>query len=105
MKDISRKEAVLYKRIRKAHLLVIDDIMMFPVTKEQAVAFFNPINHLHDSASLIITTNKSPKQWAEVLNDSVLTMAILDRILYRCEIVKLSGKSYRMQNRKTIFKN
>ncbi len=103
MKDITRKETVLYKRICNAHLLVIDDIMMFPVTKEQAVAFFNLINLLHDKASLIITTNKSPKQWAEVLNDTVLTTAILDRILYRCEIVKLSGKSYRMQNRKTIF--
>jgi len=32
-----------------------------------------------------------------------LTTAILDRILYRCEIIKLTGKSYRMQNRKTIF--
>jgi len=77
--------------------------MMFPVTKEQAVAFFNLINLLHDKTALIITTNKSPKQWAETLNDTVLTTAILDRILYRCEIVKLSGKSYRMQNRKTIF--
>jgi len=105
MKDITRKETALYKRIRNAHLLVIDDIMMLPVTKEQAVAFFNLIDLLHDRASLIITTNKSPKQWAEVLNDTVLTTAILDRILYRCEIVKLSGKSYRMQNRKTIFKN
>jgi len=35
--------------------------------------------------------------------DTVLTTAILDRILYRCEIIKLSGKSYRMQHRKTIF--
>lgn len=103
MKDITRKEAAQYKRICNAHLLVIDDIMMFPVTKEQAVAFFNLINLLHDRTSLIVTTNKSPKQWAEVLNDTVLTTAILDRILYHCEIVKLSGKSYRMQNRKTIF--
>lgn len=103
MKDITKKEAAQYKRICNAHLLIIDDIMMFPVTKEQAVAFFNLINLLHDKTALIITTNKSPKQWAEVLNDTVLTTAILDRILYHCEIVKLSGKSYRMQNRKTIF--
>lgn len=103
MKDVTRKEAAQYKRICNAHLLVIDDIMMFPVTKEQAVAFFNLIDLLHDRTALIITTNKSPKQWAEVLNDTVLTTAILDRILYHCEIVKLSGKSYRMQNRKTIF--
>lgn len=103
MKDITRKTATEYKRIMSAHLLIIDDIMMFPVTHEDAVAFFNLVNELHDKTSLIITTNKSPKEWSEVLNDTVLTTAILDRILYRCEIIKLTGKSYRMQNRKTIF--
>jgi DNA replication protein DnaC len=103
MKDITRTAATEYKRIMSAHLLIIDDIMMFPVTHEDAVALFNLVNELHDKTSLIITTNKSPKEWAEVLNDTVITTAILDRILYRCEIIKLTGKSYRMQNRKTIF--
>jgi len=105
MKEITRTAATEYKRILKSHLLVIDDIMMFPVTKQDAVAFFNLVNELHDNSSLIITTNKSPKQWAEVLNDSVLTTALLDRILHRCEVIKLFGNSYRMRNRKTIFEN
>lgn len=104
MKDVTRASASEYRRIIKAHLLVIDDIMMFPVTQQDAVAFFNLINLLHDNTSLIITTNKSPKQWAEVLNDKVLTTALLDRILHRCEIIQLKGPSYRMENRKTIFK-
>jgi DNA replication protein DnaC len=102
-KDITRTAAAEYKRILKSHLLVIDDIMMFPVNHEDAVTFFNLINELHDKTSLIITTNKSPKQWTEVLKDTVLTTALLDRILYRCEVIKLEGNSYRMENRKTIF--
>lgn len=105
MKDITRNAKAEYQRIMRAHLLVIDDIMMFPVTQQDAVAFFNLINELYDKTSLIITTNKSPKEWADVLKDSILTTALLDRILYRCEIIKLSGKSYRMENRKTIFEN
>ena len=104
MKDITRTAAAEYKRILKSHLLVIDDIMMFPVNHEDAVTFFNLVNELHDKTSLIITTNKSPKQWADVLKDTVLTTALLDRILYRCEVIKLGGNSYRMENRKTIFK-
>lgn len=103
MKDITRTAAAEYKRILKSHLLVIDDIMMFPVTQNDAVAFFNLINELHDKTSLVITTNKSPKEWADVLKDTVLTTALLDRLLHRCEIIKLSGNSYRMKNRKTIF--
>lgn len=30
LKDVTRSAAIQYKRILKAHLLVIDDIMMFP---------------------------------------------------------------------------
>ena len=44
MKDMTRTAAAEYKRIIKSHLLVIDDIMMFPVTRQDAVAFFNLIN-------------------------------------------------------------
>ena len=103
MKEVTHKAATEYKRILKAHLLVIDDIMMFPVSEQAAVELFALINELHEKASLVITTNKSPKQWAEVLKDTVLTTALLDRILYHCEIIKLTGNSYRMDNRKTIF--
>ena len=105
LKDVTRSAETEYKRIMKSHLLVIDDILMFPLNQQDAVAFFNLINELHDKTSLIITTNKSPKQWADVLKDTVLTTAILDRILYHCEVIKLEGNSYRMENRKTIFKD
>lgn len=105
MKDITRKAAIEYKRIIKSHLLVIDDIMMFPITKNDAVSFFNLVNELHEKTSIIITTNKSPKQWTQVLDDEIITTALLDRILYQCEVIKLNGSSFRMMNRKTIFIN
>ncbi len=103
LKDITRSAGAEYKRLLKAHLLVIDDIMMFALDKTQAVALFNFINHLHEKASFIITTNKSPEQWVKMLDDEVIATALLDRLLYHCEVIKLSGKSYRMKNRKTIF--
>ena len=103
LKEITSTSLSKYNRLLKAHLIAIDDIMMFPIKKHEAVAFFNLINHLHEQSSVIITTNKSPKQWAETLDDEVLTTALLDRILYRCEVIKLSGQSYRMENRKRIF--
>lgn len=104
MKEMTSSALNSYNRFIRAHLLAIDDIMLFPVKKHEAVAFFNLVNHLHEQSSLIITTNKSPKQWAEALEDEVLATALLDRILYHCEVVKLEGNSYRMENRKTILK-
>lgn len=103
MKDITRSALVEYNKLLKAHLLVIDDIMMFALEKKQAVQLFNFINHLHERASFIVTTNKSPQEWVKMLDDEVIATALLDRILYRCEVVRLSGKSYRLINRKTIF--
>lgn len=105
MKDITRSAKAEYRRLTKAHLIVIDDIMTMPAAKQEANTFFHFINELFEKTSFIITTNKSPKQWVEVLGDEVLTTALLDRILYRCELVQLNGESYRMQNRKTIFDN
>ena len=92
-----------YKKLYKAHLIVIDDIMMIAIARHDANAFFHFINALHEKTSFIITTNKSPKEWAETIGDEVITTALLDRLLYRCEIIKLSGESYRMKHRKTIF--
>lgn len=104
MKEMTSTALNAYNRFIRAHLIAIDDIMLFPIKKHEAVAFFNLVNHLHEQCSLIITTNKSPKQWAEALEDEVLATALLDRILYHCEVVKLEGNSYRMENRKEILK-
>jgi len=103
LKDITRSAGLEYQRLLKSHLLVIDDIMMFALDKKQAVALFNFINHLHEKASFIVTTNKSPEEWVNMLDDEVIATALLDRILYHCEVIRLTGKSYRMKNRKTIF--
>ena len=105
MKDITKSAAREYMVLLNADLLVIDDIMMFPIERKQSVTLFNLIDHLHQNASIVVTTNKSPDEWVKVLDDEVLAAAILDRLLFKCEVVKLSGKSYRLENRKTIFEN
>ncbi len=102
-KDISLLSKADYARLLKANLIVIDDIMMFPIDKQTAIGLFNFINLLFEKTAFIITTNKSPKEWAQMLDDEVLATALLDRLLYRCQSLNLSGTSYRMKNRKTIF--
>lgn len=103
MKEISPTAMNAYNKIVRANLIAIDDIMLFPVKKEDATGFFNLINTLHEKTSIIITTNKAPTEWAQTLDDEVLATALLDRLLYRCEVIKLTGTSYRLENRKTIF--
>jgi DNA replication protein DnaC len=105
LKDVTKSHQGEYKRLEKANLIVIDDIMLFPVEKTQAINFFNFVNQLYENTSFIITTNKMPTEWAKLLDDEVLATALLDRLLYHCEVINLSGKSYRLNNRKTIFES
>ena len=55
--------------------------------------------------SLIERYFKAPKEWAESLEDETLAGALLDRLLFHCEVIKLTGNSYRQENRKTIFQD
>ena len=47
----------------------------------------------------VCSQRKAPTEWVSILQDEVLATALLDRLLYRCDVVKLSGTSYRMENR------
>ena len=62
LKEMTRTAKAEYQRLIKAQLLVIDDMMMFPVEKQDATALFHLINQMHQQSSLIITTNKGPRE-------------------------------------------
>jgi len=46
MKDVAKSAQREYEQLIKSDMLVIDDIMMFPMEKKQAVALFNMIDYL-----------------------------------------------------------
>ncbi len=104
MKDVSSSAMCAYNNLTKCSLVAIDDIMLMPMKKEEAISFFNLVNTLHEKTSIIITTNKAPTEWVEVLQDEVLATALLDRLLFRCDVIKLTGSSYRMENRSGFLK-
>lgn len=104
-KDFVNTQKVEYKRLLKANMIVIDDVMLFPLEKSLAIAFFNFINHIYESTSIVITTNKIPTEWAKMLDDEVVATALLDRLMFRCEVVNLTGESHRVKNRETFFES
>jgi DNA replication protein DnaC len=92
------------KRIIGCDLLIIDDLMFMAMEKYEGNLFFQLINKLHGQTSIIITSNKSPEDWGDLLGDAAITTAILDRIVYKCEIINFyDDDSYRLKHRETIF--
>lgn len=103
MKDITPGAKREYKCLCDSDVIIIDDLMNIIVDHNEGNQLFSFINSIFESTSFIITTNRSPAEWAKSLNDEVLATALLDRLLYKCELIQLSGASYRMTNHKRIF--
>ncbi len=101
--EISRKSKGKMNRILSSSLVIIDELGYLPITREEANLFFQLISALHEQSSIIITSNKGLEDWTELLGDLALTTAVLDRITYRCELFSMSGKSYRLEHRKSLF--
>lgn len=87
----------------KSHLIIIDEVGFLPVTNAEANLFFTFVSTLHEKSSIVITSNKSFSEWAGFLGDEVLTTAILDRLVFKCEIFNMSGDGYRIKHRKSIL--
>lgn len=101
--EITRRSQTKMTRIRKADLIIIDDLMFMAMDQHEANLFFHLVNDLYNQTSIILTSNKAPKEWGELLGDPAITTAILDRIVHRAEIIHLNGDSYRMKHRTSIF--
>ena len=104
-RDVSRHAMKTYKRITKAQLLAIDNATLFPLKRENVMLLFKLVNEFQEKTSLIVTANYSLTEWMAIPGEEAVAAALLDRLLYCCEIIQLSGNSYRMENRKTIFSN
>jgi DNA replication protein DnaC len=104
--EISSVSRNKIKRIIESDLFIIDDLMFMAMEKHEANLFFQLINKLYGQTSVIITSNKSPEDWGELLGDQAITTAILDRIVHKCEVINFfNDDSYRIKHRQTIFDN
>ena len=101
--EVDRRSRAKMNRILKLNLLVVDEVGYLPITSVEGNLFFQLISLLQEQTSIIITTNKGFEEWAEFLDDAALATAILDRLSYRCDRIQMSGKSYRLENRKSFL--
>ena len=86
------------RNIRKAQLVILDEIGYAAITRDQANRFFCFISDAYEKRSIIFTTNKQIPEWAEMMGDPVLTTAMMDRILHHARCFSLKGESYRLKH-------
>jgi DNA replication protein DnaC len=96
--DYERTAGFRLKNIKKAQLVILDEIGYATITREQANRFFCFVSDAYEKRSIIFTTNKEIPEWAEMMGDPVLTTAMMDRILHHARCFSLKGESYRLKH-------
>lgn len=100
--EISNASQRRLKYIRKAALVVVDEVGFMPLSPAEANLFFGFVSSMSEKTSLIITSNKGFDEWADFMGDATITTAILDRLIHRCEIINMTGNSYRLAHHRSI---
>jgi DNA replication protein DnaC len=76
-------------------VLIVDELGYLPIDKHGTDLLFQIISQ-RERAPMLITTNRAYKHWSQIFNnDSILTSAILDRVLHHVDTVVIEGKSFR----------
>ena len=79
-------------------LLIIDELGYLPLPGEAASALFQVVSQRYLKTSIVLTTNRGVASWGEVLGDTTVAAAMLDRLLHRSVVITLDGPSYRLRN-------
>lgn len=87
------------KKYLKVALLIIDEVGFQPLNRQEANLLFRLVSYRYQKGATLITTNKSIKDWPEVLaGDEVMATALLDRLLHKCHLISIRGRSYRLRD-------
>ena len=65
-----------------------------------ATAFFTLVSARYERGSIILTSNKGFGEWGELLGDSVIASAVLDRLLHHSHVLNIRGESYRLREKR-----
>ena len=72
-------------------LLIVDEFGIRPYDRESA---------RYERGSIILTSNKGFGEWGELLGDTVIASAILDRLLHHSHVLNIRGESYRLREKR-----
>lgn len=83
-------------------LLILDEFGYLPLDLQVGPVLYEIIAGRYQKGATIITSNKSLATWGELIGDTALMMAILDRLLHHGEVFYLRGTSYRLRGKEVV---
>ena len=98
MEDLrkARAEHNLDRRMRGypgPKVLIEDEFGIWAYDRESATAFFTLVLARNERGSIILTSNKGFAEWGELLGESLIAAATLDRLLHHSHVLNIRGES------------
>jgi DNA replication protein DnaC len=83
------------RRYLQSDVLILDDFGMREFTPTQAEDLYELICERYRAGSMIVTSNRSPRDWYALFPTPVLAESALDRLVNSAHHVVLRGRTYR----------
>jgi DNA replication protein DnaC len=81
--------------IGKCEVLVLDDLLISPLTTEDQRELLEIVEERYDRKATIVTSQLPIKAWYNAMQDPTLADAILDRLVHNAYKLELKGESMR----------
>lgn len=80
-----------------AGLVCIDEVGYLSFDDKAADLLYEVINRRYERKPVIVTTNRSFKEWNEVFPNATCIVTMLDRLLHHADVTVIEGESYRVR--------
>ncbi len=96
--DLAERHNKIMSRYLKCDLLIIDDMGIKQLPPKSGEYLFEIVMRRYEVKSTVMTSNRPLEEWGKLIGDVPAATAILDRFLHHAQVLKISGKSYRLRN-------
>jgi len=97
--------ARLISSLIRCDLLILDEVGYLTLDPHVGPVLDEIIAGRYEKGATVITSNKSLASWGDLVGDTALMMAIIDRLLHHGEVFYLRGPSFRMRGKEPVMLN